>query len=202
MQVADLLQPGIGKSASLVDFLVFEVGNDALGNVAHLLHVDGEGNDVGPAAAFAFLERLAADLRQIKLDRGVQVIDDIVHLAQLFGEHAIIGLEHEQHAGQHLLDHVADAHRLAGGAANGQRRRSERRRIQVARLGGIVVIGLGRHQSLGDASDRLGEENKRYRDAHIEQQMEVHDHPVLVGIERGEQRLRLVEQKRKGDAAE
>ena len=62
------------------------------------------------------LERLARDLRQVELHRRVQVVDDVVHLADSLGEHAIVGAEHRQHAVQHLLDDVADAQRFSRAA--------------------------------------------------------------------------------------
>ncbi len=84
------------------------------------------------------VQRFARDLRQVELDRRVEVVDDVVHLAQALGELAVVGLEHRQHAGQHLLDDVADAQRLARGVGDGERRRVERGRVEVARLGRVV----------------------------------------------------------------
>ena len=51
-------------------------------HVADLLHVDGEGDDVGPAPALALGQRLSRDLREIELDRGVELVDRVVHVAQ------------------------------------------------------------------------------------------------------------------------
>ena len=109
--------PAVREAAAFLDLLVLDVGDDPLDDVADLLHVDREGDDVGPAPALLLLQRLARDLRQVELDRRVQLVDDVVHLAQPLGEDAVVGLEHRQHAGQHLLDDVADAQRLARGAA-------------------------------------------------------------------------------------
>ena len=56
------------------------------------------------------------------------------------------------------LDDVADAQRLARGAGDRERRRVERRRIEVARLRRIVGTGARRQHPLGEARDRLGPE--------------------------------------------
>src|SRR5579862_3439318 len=65
MQIADLRHAGLGEVAPLVDLLVFEIGQDALDDVADLFHVDRRSEDVGPAPAFALLERFARNLREI-----------------------------------------------------------------------------------------------------------------------------------------
>jgi hypothetical protein len=61
------------------DLLVAQVHEDALEDVPHVLEVDGERDDLGPAAAVALVERLAADLREVELDRGVEAVDVVVH---------------------------------------------------------------------------------------------------------------------------
>ena len=173
VQVADFQHARLGELAALVDLLLLEIGDHALDNVSDLLHVDGERDDVRPAPALLVVERLAADLREVELDRRVQFVHDIVHLAQTLRQLAVIVLEHDQHAGQHLLDDVADTHGLAHGVADGERWRGQRRRIEVARSRRIVVIGPGGHEPLGDARNRLGEKKEERREREVEQQMEV-----------------------------
>ena len=55
----DLGQAGFREFAALADFFVFDVDQDALDDVAHLLHVDGEADDVRPASALFLTELLA-----------------------------------------------------------------------------------------------------------------------------------------------
>ena len=79
VQVADLGHAGVAEAAALADLLVLDVLHHALDDVADLLHVDREADDVGPAPAFALGQRLARDLRQVELDRRVQPVDRVVH---------------------------------------------------------------------------------------------------------------------------
>ncbi len=181
VQVADLGHAGVGEIAVLGDLLVLDVGQHALDDVADLLEVDRERHDVGPAAALALVQRLARDLRQVELHRRVEVVDDVVLLAQALGQRAVVGLQHGEHAGQHVLDDVADADRLARRIGDGQRRGVERGRIEVARLGGIVGQRLRRQQPFGDARDLLGPEDEQQRERHVEE--EVEQHHLARGIE-------------------
>lgn len=52
MQFGDFGHAGFGEMVAWLDFLVFNVEETPLDNVADLLHVDGEADDVCPAAAF------------------------------------------------------------------------------------------------------------------------------------------------------
>jgi hypothetical protein len=58
----------------LLDLLVLDVDQHALDDVADLLHVDGEADDVGPAPALALVQGLARDLGHVVLDGRVQVV--------------------------------------------------------------------------------------------------------------------------------
>ena len=113
VQFADLRHACVGKMPSLLDLLVFDVLDHALDNVADLLHVDGEADDIRPAPAFFFAERLARDFRQVVLDRGIEIVDGVIKFAQLVGELAIILAQHGQQPQQHRLDHVSLVKRLA-----------------------------------------------------------------------------------------
>src|SRR6185295_9312683 len=73
VKVADLLHARRREAATFLDLFFLDVGDDPLDDVADLLHVDGERHDVGPAAPLLFLQRFAADLRQVELDRRVQL---------------------------------------------------------------------------------------------------------------------------------
>ena len=202
VKIANFFHARGGETAPFVDLLFLEIVDDALDDVADLLHVDRERHDIRPAAAFLLFQRLVADLRKVELDRGVKVVDDIVHLAQSLRERAVVGPQHGQHSGKHLLDHVADPHRLARGVADREGRRGERRWVEIARLARIVDVGLRRHQPCRDAGDLLGEEHERHGDGDVENEMEMHDQPVFGGIDRGKQRFHVIEKRREGDAAD
>jgi hypothetical protein len=82
--------PASEKLRPLLDLLVLDVDQHALDDVADLLHVDGEADDVGPAAAFFLGQRLARDLGQVVLDRRIELVDGVVHLAQFFGQLEVV----------------------------------------------------------------------------------------------------------------
>ena len=80
VQVDDLGHAGLGEAAVLLDLLVLDVLEHALDDVADLLHVDRERDDVGPAPALLLRQRLARDLRQVELDRRIELVDGVVEL--------------------------------------------------------------------------------------------------------------------------
>ena len=127
VQLADLGHAGVGEAAALLDLLVLDVLQDALDDVADLLHVDREADDVGPAPALLLAQRLARDLGQVVLDRRIELVDGVVELAQLLGQPQVVVADHRQHAAQHGLDDVGLVQRLARRAGDGQRRRGQRR---------------------------------------------------------------------------
>ncbi len=88
------------------------VEQQALDDVADVLQVDRELDDLGPAPRLVGVERFAADLRQIALDRRVQAVDLVVLAPQSLGQR-IVGAQHRQQAGQHVLHRIGEADRLA-----------------------------------------------------------------------------------------
>ena len=70
----------------------------SLDDVADVLQIDRERHDVRPAPAFSLLERIAAHLRQVKLDRGVQIVDVVIHPVNFAGELEIVGAQNGQRA--------------------------------------------------------------------------------------------------------
>ena len=57
------------------------------------------------------------DLRQVELDRRVELVDGVVELAQLLGQAQVVVADHRHDAAQHRLDDVGLVQRLARGAA-------------------------------------------------------------------------------------
>src|ERR1039458_3739161 len=48
-------------------------------NIAHMLEIDGEGNDFHRPLSFALVEAAAREFGHIKLDRLVETVDAVVH---------------------------------------------------------------------------------------------------------------------------
>ena len=59
LQVVQFAQPFFGKRQTVSDLLFLDVADDPLDDVARMLQVDGQRNDVGPAAAVGFVELFA-----------------------------------------------------------------------------------------------------------------------------------------------
>ncbi|MPM44614.1 hypothetical protein SDC9_91293 [bioreactor metagenome] len=173
MQLGDLGHACVRELAALLDLLVFDVDDHALDDVADLLHVDGEADDVRPALAFLFAQRLARDLGEVILDGRVQLIDLVIHLADAVCQHLVVLLNHVERAGEHGLHHVGLIERLARRARDGQRRRGKCRRVQVLWPLVLVFDRLGqqpRHQ----VSHPLREADEAHADDDVVGQMEQH----------------------------
>jgi hypothetical protein len=126
----------------VLDLALRDVEQQALDDVADMLHVDRELDDVGPAARLVGLECLAADLRQVALDRRIQAVDLVVPAPQGLGEVLVAALQHRHQADQHLVHGVGQPDRLARGVAERQRRRVERDGIQVLGPADSVRLAL------------------------------------------------------------
>ena len=174
VQVADFGDARLGKFAPGVDLLFLDVDQHPLDDVADLFHVDGEADDVGPAPAFFFVERLARHLGQVVLDVGIELVDRVVELAQFLRQLAVAVADHLQRPGEHGLDHVGLVHGLAHRAGNRQRGRRQRRRIQVALAPGHgAALGYGQHQR-GPVRDELRQPDEGQRDQQVDAQMKQH----------------------------
>jgi hypothetical protein len=90
---------------------IFFLGVDdhALDQVARMLQVDRQRDDFGPALAIVLIQRLGADLRQVELDCGVEIVDFVVDAAGGIGQLQIVGPQHAQQVVEHLFDAIADA---------------------------------------------------------------------------------------------
>jgi hypothetical protein len=175
MQIFDFGHPRNRKMQVVPDLLVRHVDQDALDDVARVLHVDRELDDVGPAFAFPFVQRLAADLGQVQFDRRIKIVDHVVHLAQPFRELQVIGAQHRQHAVEHDLNDVAQAQRFARRAAHRQRGRLQCGGIEILGLArGILRFVAGKH-ALGEPRNRPYRAEKHDRQCEIEPQMKVND---------------------------
>ena len=175
VQVDDLAHAGLGEAARLLHQLVLDVLQDALDDVADLLHVDRERDDVGPAAALLLRERLARDLRQVELDRRIELVDRVVELAQLLRELQVVLAQHRQDAAQHGLDDVGLVQRLARGARDRERRHVEGERVEMARAqaaGARMRVG---QPAVDGAADQPGEADEEHGEDEVEGEVEADD---------------------------
>ncbi len=150
MQVGDLGDAGVGEGQAVADLAFGDVQQAALDDVADVLHVDRELDDLGPAPGFAGVERLAADLCQVALDRGIQAVDLVVAPTQRFGKLRVVGAQHGQQAVEHVLHGVGQPDRFARGIAERQRRCGQRDRVEIARLSGAFRAAYVRQPALGE----------------------------------------------------
>src|SRR5690242_11928750 len=83
--------------------------------------------------AIALIQAFSCQTGYVKLYRLVQLINCVVHSTDFSNETAIIGHERRHCLTQHGLDDIADVKNLAFSASEGNRRRSERRLIEIQR---------------------------------------------------------------------
>ena len=120
MQITNFRHTSLGKIPVLQDFLLLKVDQDTLEHVPHVLHIDGEGDNVRPAPAFRVTQRLVAYLGQVELYGRVEIVHDVIHCTQALAQRKIIGLQHGEHALEHCLYDVSQTQRLPGGAGDGK----------------------------------------------------------------------------------
>ncbi|MNK27256.1 hypothetical protein D3C87_456080 [compost metagenome] len=180
VQLDDLRHPRFREVALRLDLLVLDINDHPLDDVPDLLHVDREADDVRPAPAFLFAQRLARDARHVVLDRRVQLVHRVVELPQLLRQPQVVVADHIERADQHRLHDVRLVQRLARRVRNGQRRRRQRRRIEVvrpARAHGLRRHGQHARHQLGDP---LREADEADADHDVERQVEQHHAVRLV----------------------
>jgi len=134
---------------AVLDLFLGELDQVLVDDVADMLEVGGEGDDLHAAAAAGFAQHLlAAELHQVDLDRLVQLVDHVVALADLARELAVVGAEHGQRVAQHRFQRVAHAQGLARRGGKRELRAVHRRRIEIARLGRVVADLALRQEAL------------------------------------------------------
>ena len=78
----DVARALFGEAQPVPDLLGGELDQVLVDDVADMLEVGGEGDDLHRPAAFRLAHVLLADLGQVQLDRLVQPVDDVVVLAR------------------------------------------------------------------------------------------------------------------------
>jgi hypothetical protein len=74
----------------VLDLPLGYIEQQPLDDVPHVLHVDRELDDLGPAPRLARLQGFAADLREVALDGRIQAIDLVVLAPQRLGELCVV----------------------------------------------------------------------------------------------------------------
>ena len=181
----DLLEPGAGEIPAFFDFFVFDLLQDALDQIAHLLHVDGEVDHLGPALALALIEFGAGDFGQVVLDGGIQVVHPVVQRAQLLGQGGIVVFPDFFQAHEHGFDDVGLVQSLAGRTRNGQGGGGQCRGVQVVRPGGGEGGHLGRQDFFDHPGKVPGKLHTQQRHHQVEQQVKQHHLGTDIGHQRG-----------------
>jgi hypothetical protein len=106
----------LGRKLKLsLDFLGRNLAQVLVDDVARVLQVDREGDDLHGAAALAVIKAAARKLGDVKLDRFVQPIDGVVHPRDLEHARAIVRHERGHDFSKHHFDGVAHSQGLTSG---------------------------------------------------------------------------------------
>ena len=143
-----------------------------------MLEIDGEGLHLRQPPRLRLAQALMRDLRDVALQRLVQAVDHIVHAARLGDEMAVVAVEGGLRAGEHLLHDVRHAERLARSVGECHRRRLQRRRVEIERLGWIGRWRAGRQQPHQQPRHLWQEADEERRHGKVEDGMEVCREPA------------------------
>ena len=118
------------------------------------------------------------DLRQVELDRRVELVDGVVERPQLLRQIEVVVADHGQHAAQHGFNHVGLVQGFACCAADGERGCGQRDRVEVAWAGVASTCARPDQPAVDGAPHEAGEADEGQRQRHVESQ--VKDHHLLV----------------------
>ena len=110
MEIVEFIEPLFRKREPVRDLLLFDIGDDALDDVARVFEVDSQRDDVGPAAAVGVVELLARSrLLMLAHDRRgfmhALAQARIVQRARRV-EHGIRGGTEQRVEPLHVADHI------------------------------------------------------------------------------------------------
>ena len=189
VQALDLGETCRREAQAAFDLLGRELHQVAVDDVADMLEIGGEGQDLDAAMALLGLELLLAEPRQIELDRLVQRVDRVVRRLDLLDQRRIAGLERIDRALQHGLHRVTEPQRLAGGTGQRHRWRCQRSVVEVARCHQVVGGGRAiRHEPLDQPCDGSDQRQHQRRQRQIEGEVHVQDQGAAGAEPVGQQR--------------
>src|SRR3954452_16625215 len=100
-------------------------------DVADVLEVGREQDEVEGAARLLLRERVAGQAREVKLDLLLEAVDRVVEALHRLAPLLAVVAEGEDGLAQHDLDHVGKPHDLARGAAERERRTLEKILVEM-----------------------------------------------------------------------
>src|SRR5205823_13487715 len=110
----ELLRTLAGELELALDLLAGKLGEVLVDDVADVLQVDAEGDNLHGPVALALVEAAARQLGDVELDRLIELVDHVVYARDLAGEGPVVGHKGAHDLAQHDLDMVAHAQGLAG----------------------------------------------------------------------------------------
>src|SRR5579883_806054 len=188
------------KGVAVLDLLACQFHQVLVDDIADMLEVGGEGQDLDVAPAFLLAEIRARDLDQVELDRFVQPVDGVVGLLDRLHRLGVAALEDLDGLAQHVGDPVAEIERLARRTGQRLGRRVEHVGIEMARLAGIFGGRLRRQQATAQGGQRIdqGQEDDGSDDA--ERRVEIDRHARRGWIEHRQAVRDRAEERHDGDA--
>ena len=176
MHLLQLPKSFFGELQLLSDLLGGELHQVLVDDVADMLEIGGEGDDVDGPLAVLVVQLAARQPGQIELDRLMQGVDDIVRRFDFLPQNVVVVLENAKRVGEHLLDGVADAQRLPCGHGDGDARRVQQRLVQMPRP--LLLPGRFlrvRQKAFDQSRHRTDEGDEAEAERQVEQQMSVDD---------------------------
>ena len=184
VQIVTVLQRhGAAGHQLLLDDVVDQVDRD---DIADVLEIGGEAEDLGTAFAFLFAEGFARQAGEVAFDTVVEPVHQLVHLAGLLRQLAVVLLQRDKRVAQHALDDLAHPQYLAFGIHQRDQRGFVGAAVHFPGFdlvtGGFFIRDQRRRQADHGADQRKAE----YRQRDVEQHVKIRDPARVVDGQRRE----------------
>ena len=173
VEVTDLGQALRREGVALADLLLGELAQVLVDDVADMLEIGDQGDDLEQAAALLLGQLVARDLDEIELDRLVDGVDPVIGLGDGAGELELVLLQQGHGVAQHDLDAVAEPERLTHRTGERLGRAVEGVGIEIARRHRLGFLLPARHEALDQPRDRPDEGQEDQRADEIQRDMEL-----------------------------
>ena len=188
------------EGIAVPDLLGGELHQVLVDDVADMLEVRREGQDLDIAPAVLLAEFVARDLDEVELDRLVELVDGVVGRLDRLHRLGIVALQDVDGLAQHVAHAIAEVQRLAQRAAQRLGRRIEHVGIEMPGLAGIVGDRLVGQQAAAGPGDDVDQRQEDQRGEHIERGMEVDRQARRRGIDQRQPIDGLAEEGQQRDA--
>ena len=158
-----------------------------------MLDVGRERHDLRKAPVLRIGERIDVERGNVSLDLPVEPVENVVHTLGFRDPLVIAPVQRIEGAGEHRLEYIGHAQRLAGGPGKRNRRRLARRAIEVhrpRRVGRIYTRGEQFHQQFGK---RPQDRKKQQRQHDVERRMKIGHGAAGIGVDRDEFRANPIQ---------